>query len=238
MLVVTAVAASVLGLGIGAAHAESSQSTNYKVNEVQFGIGGAQNLCSDSYCSSQSAGDTVVGNSRSNSYGMYGGFNTSDQPYLEVWAEGGSYNLGTLSPDTTATATTELKVRTYLAGGYVMQITGTPLSQGTHTMTGITTPSTSQPGAEQFGINLVNNSAPDIGTDPVHVPSSEFSFGEPADDYGTADLYKYVNGDIVAESDRSSGETHYTISMIVNVSNVTPGGKYTGSYSAVVVPVF
>ena len=47
-----------------------------------------------------------------------------------------------------------------------------------------------------------------------------------------------VDGDVVASSDTSSSETDYTMSMIINVSNVTPGGRYNGVFSAVVVPLY
>lgn len=236
--VLSAVAVFLIVGGAGQAYAETSQSEHYRVNEVQFGVGGGRGLCSGSYCSDISVGDTTVGSANSDSYGARFGFNTSTEPYLEVWSEGANANLGILSPSTTATATNMLKVRNYLSSGYVVQITGETPSQGTHALDRITTPSTSQPGAEQFGINLADNTSPDIGAAPVQVPDNTISFGYAHADYGTPDLFKYENGGIVAQSDTSTGQTEYTISMIINVSNVTPGGKYTGSFSAVVVPVF
>jgi hypothetical protein len=56
--------------------------------------------------------------------------------------------------------------------------------------------------------------------------------------YDAQDMFMYNDGDVVAHSLSSSGETDYTMSMIINVSGVTPGGRYTGVYSAVAVPVF
>ena len=153
--------------------------------------------------------------------------------------------MGVLDNATTGTAVSTIKVRNYLSNGYVLQITGTPPSQGVHHLTALSTPTTSHQGAEQFGINLANNTAPNIGADPIQVPSSSFSFGTTGCDsivtecdYGTPDLFKYVDGDIVAHSTKSTGETDYTMSMIINVSNVTPGGHYSGNFSAVAVPVF
>jgi hypothetical protein len=91
---------------------------------------------------------------------------------------------------------------------------------------------------EQFGINLAANTSPHIGAGPVQVPSNTYSFGAVESGYSQADLYKYSNGDAIAYSNSSSGETDYTLSMIINISAVTPGGQYTGNFSAVAVPVF
>src|SRR5262249_36782928 len=126
----------------------------------------------------------------------------------------------------------------YLSNGYTLQISGAAPSQGTHHLTALATPTTSHQGAEQFGVNLVANSTPAVGANPVQVPSGSIGFGTVTDDYITPDLFKYVEGEPVAQSSTSNGETDYTLSMIINVSNITPGGRYTGVYSAVVVPTY
>jgi len=222
----------------GTAVADTSSSAHYQVNETQFGAGSSQHDCSTNYCAKTSLGDTGVGSTSSTNFTAYAGFNTTNEPVLEVITIGGNQDLGVLDTSTPGTATAQVKVRNYLSSGYVIELTGSPPSQGSHTLTALTTPSTSQPGAEQFGLNLVDNSTPNIGTDPVQVPNSSFSYGTVASDYGTANLFKYVAGDVVASSLSSSGETDYTLSLLLNISNTTPGGHYTGTYSAVVVPTF
>lgn len=213
-----------------------SSSDNYSVTETQFGNGSSLESCSDGYCAMSSAGDTTVGRSESDSYGALNGANTTDQPLLEVTTTGGNQDLGTLSSDSTATVTMGVSVRCYTMGGYTMQIAGTPPSYGSHQLSRLATPTTSHAGAEQFGINLVANTAPAVGADPVQVPSDETSFGVVTDNYNVADLFMYEEGDIVAQSATETGRTDYTVSMILNISNVTPGGLYTGLFSAVVVP--
>ena len=99
------------------------------------------------------------------------------------------------------------------------------------TMAGLTTPTASSPGTEQFGINLVANTtvcgAPtNFGADPIQVPSNTYSFGQVSSGYNTCGLFKYVKGDTVAYSTRSSGETDYTISYLFNISNITAAGAY------------
>lgn len=234
-----ALSALIVMAGVGTAAATTtSSSAHYNVTETQFGAGSALNDCSTQYCAKISVGDTTIGAAKSSNYSAEFGFNTSLSPYLEVSTTGGVSDAGYLTTTTTGTASNLIKVRTYLSSGYVMQITGNSPSQGSHQLQTITTPSTSHQGAEQFGINLVANTAPAVGANPSQQPSSVFSFGSAASNYGTANLFQYINGDIVAQSASSSGETDYTMSMILNVSNVTPGGTYTGIMSAVVVPTF
>lgn len=222
----------------GTALAETSSSENYRVTETQFGAG-SQRGCTDTYCAKASIGDNVVGRSSSENYSAQFGSNTTKEPLLEVITEDvGEQNLGVLDIDRTATATQSVKVRSYLSNGYIIQVAGDTPNQGTHSLAPIETPSTSHQGAEQFGINLVANENPEVGANPQQVPSSEVSFGYVTDDYSQADLFKYLNGDIVARSDRSTGETHYTMSIIMNVSNSTPSGRYNGAFSAIVVPMY
>ncbi len=232
--------AALLSLGVvGTAGASQSSSTNYSVDETQFGgVGSSLNDCSTNYCAKTSAGDTTVGSGSSSNYSAYFGENTTDEPLLEMVITGGNQDMGVLDSSTTGTAVETIAIRNYVSSGYVLQIAGAAPSQGVHTLTTLTTPSTSQPGTEQFGINLADNTSPNIGADPVQVPSGGFSFGTATTDYGTADLFKYIDGDVVAQSLSSSGETDYTMSIVINVSNVTPGGQYTGIFSAVAVPIF
>lgn len=227
-----------LGL-VGTVTADESSSSNYKVTETQIGgVGSSEDDCSGNYCAKITAGDLVVGTGKSSNYSAQFGANTTADPLLEVITQAGTTDMGVLDTNVTGTATAYVKVRNYLSGGYIIQITGNPPSQGIHTLTALTTPSTSHQGAEQFGINMVDNTSPNIGANPVQVPNNGFSFGEAATDYDTPDLFKYVNGDIVAQSLSSSGQTDYTLSMIINVSGATPGGRYTGNLSAVVVPIY
>jgi hypothetical protein len=227
-----------LGLTGTVSATTQSSSPHYGVTETQFGSGSSLNDCSSHYCAKTSAGDTAVGRGSSSNYSAQFGFNTTDEPFLEVTVTGGAQNMGVLDSNTTGTAVSTIAIRSYLSSGYTLNIAGTPPSQGTHTLSRLTTPTTSHQGAEQFGINLADNTSPNIGANPVQVPDSTFSFGQVESNYNQADLFMYDDGAPVAFSNKSTGETDYTLSMIINVSNVTPGGRYSGSYSAIAVPVF
>lgn len=231
----------VLGLGAPViVHAAQSSSATYQVNEVFFGSGGELHSCSTTYCSKQAAGELGVGNTASATYQAQAGFNTNRTEYIQMLVNTASINLGVLTPGTTSTATASFSVKTYLASGYVVQTASTPPKNGSYTMSAPSSPTASNASTEQFGINLVANPNTN-GTcnsinpshnvagslDPVQVPSSTFSFGAAATGYDTACLFKYVNGDTIASSSKSSGETDYTISYIFNITASTPGGTYT-----------
>jgi hypothetical protein len=233
--------AVVLSMGfVGTATATTtSTSTHYSVTETQFGGGSQQHQCSATYCAKSSAGDTAVGNASSTNYSAQFGSNTTDQPLLQVQTGGTStHDLGVIDSDRTAVASSALTVRTYLMQGYGIELTGSSPSQGTHAILPLSIPTESQPGHEQFGVNLVANTDPVIGTDPTLQPSGESALQYIASGYSQANKFKYIPGDMLAENFQQSGEISYTLSMILNVSNVTPGGQYKGSFSAVVVPVF
>lgn len=175
-----------------------------------------------------------TGSSNSASFGPI----TPDEPLLEVITIPGQSFLGDLSSTQTATKTTTVKVRSYLSNGYVIRVSGNPPKYGNHTLSTPAVPVASSMGTEQFGINVVANTSPSVGANPVQVPSGQFSFGTAEPGYNTPNLFKYTNGDVIARSTVASGQTDYTISMIVNISNLTPAGHYTGDFAAVVIPVY
>lgn len=180
---------------------------------------------------SQSVGATAGG--QANFAPMEG-----SEPRIEVIVEPGNSNLGNLTAEQTATKTTIVRVSNYLTGGYMLQIVGSPPKFGNHTLSTPGSPATSQAGVEQFGINVVANSSPSVGTNPVQVPGDSIAFGTATADYATPNRFKFTSGDVVARSQAESGRTDYTISMIINVSNTTPAGHYSGDFAAVLIPDF
>jgi hypothetical protein len=167
------------------------------------------------------------------------GFNTNREESLEMLVNTSSVNMGTLSTTTTATGTATFSVKAYLASGYQVVTSSPGPKNSTYTMASPSTPTASSAGTEQFGINLVANNScggtlpGSLGASPVQVPDSTFSFGVAASGYNTACQFKYVNGQTIASSSQSSGETDYTISYIMNISNLTRGGTYNMDQSLV-----
>lgn len=230
------------GVGrVTAGGAPQSTSSHYSVSEVQIGgNGSALKDCSGHYCAQEAVGSTVNGTASSANYSAQFGSFTNDKPLLEVIVVGGIQDVGVLQPTTTATVSDTIKIRSYLSNGYSLYVTGNSPGQGTHNLNTMAggCPCTSQPGTEQFGINLSANTTPNIGAGPIQVPSGTFSFGSVHSGYDQSNHFKYSNGDNVAGSIKSTGETDYTLSMILNISPATPAGRYTGNFSAVVVPTY
>ncbi|MBC7708165.1 hypothetical protein H7Y63_03010 [Polaromonas sp.] len=219
--------------------AAQAASPTYQVNEVFFGTGGELNACSTSYCSKQSAGETVVGRTGSANFQAQGGFNTERTPYIEFTVGTTNLDLGTLTPTSTKVATASFSVKAYLAHGYVVINASDPPTNGAYLMKNLTIPTAPQVGVEQFGINLVANTQPQVfGANPTQGPDSSFGFGQVTADYSSADVYKYVKGDVVAQSYLSTSYTNYTVSYLFNISNVTPGGSYLLQHDLVATATF
>ncbi len=221
LLVSLAIPATVMAGGL-------SSSTNYEIGEAYFGSGGQLNACSSSYCAKTSAGELTVGPTSSANYQAHAGFNTDRTPYIQIDVTNTNTYLGSLDPLNTKTTTATFSVEAYLSHGYTVVNASGPPTNETYTMQSLTSPTSSQVGVEQFGINLVANTVPTaFGANPQQDPDSTFSFGTAAPGYNTPNLYQYNQGDEIAYSDSDSSFTTYTVSYIFNISNVTPGGFYT-----------
>jgi hypothetical protein len=232
------VALALLVIGAGPFAAAQSSSDNYQVNEYFFGSGGELEAGSDNYRARQSAGELVVGNSGSPNYQFQGGFTTTDEPLLEVFVDGGTYDMGVLDAAVVHGTSATFSVRSYLSGGYTVALRGDPPAYEGHTLPPMTALATSSPGTEQFGVNLTANSSPALGADPVQYPDGTFSFGEVVAGYDTSDMFKFVDGDTIAFSLASTGQTAYTLSMIANIAPNTPAGQYAGRLDVIVAPTF
>ncbi len=216
---------------IGIASAQTLESQNFKFDESVLGAGGLINSNSANYRGSLSVGDTAVGNSASENFQTDGGSQTTADPTLSITIDGSQANFGTFSPMTAATATSTFSVSNYTSYGYAVQIVGDPPTNGQHKIAAMGTTDYSQTGIEQFGINLVANTSPEsFGSNPER---SIFGIGSAASNYSTSNQYRYVNGETIATAPGSSGVTTYTISYIVNVTGLTPGGIYTADQTVI-----
>lgn len=222
----------------------TSSSSNYQVNEYQFGSGGELENSSTNYKAHTSVGSLGVGRSSSTNYDMEAGFITPNEPFLELFVNYAVVDMGVLDPSTTGTGSGTFWVRTYLSGAYVVQtMSQPPTSEGGAALDAKGTLGAPSPGTEEFGINLVANTSPNIGADPFNVPDNSFADGTIASGYNTSNQFKYGVGDIIAHAaatigNQAVGRTDYTISYIANVSSITPAGTYTMVHDIVVVATY
>lgn len=131
-------------------------------------------------------------------------------------------DMGTLDADSTLVAKSQMAVGTNATAGFAITVVGTPPTAGTNVIDSLDYPTTSEVGINQFGINLVQNTAPAIGNNPEGV----FANASPTADYGSPDKYKYVSGDVVATSTNVSLMKKFTVSYIVNSSPNLKAGVY------------
>lgn len=217
----------VLGYIVSPVLADPLRSTNYQFQETSLGGSGLLNSASANYQASSTSGVLGIGNSNATAFQANAGHMTTADPSLAFSVNNDTVAFGQFSAATAATAISTFSVINYTSYGYVVQALGTPPTYGSHTITpmGVTGPS--QTGTEQFGINLVANTSPvSLGANPDH---GQFGFGSASSNYNTANNYRFVSGETIASSPKTSGMTTYTISYIVNVSSLTPGGEYAGS---------
>ncbi|MGB3023226.1 MAG: hypothetical protein WBB39_00260 [Candidatus Saccharimonadales bacterium] len=217
-------------------HAQTLASPNYRFDESTLGAGGVVQSGSTNFSVTSGAGDIGVGNSTSTNFQINSGSNTPRDPFLTFTMLSSNANFGTLSATTTSTATATFAVSNYTSYGYVVQIYGSPPTNATHTLTPMTSTGPSQVGIEQFGINLVANTSPaSFGANPNN---GQFGYGAIMSNYATPNEFRYNSGETIAHADKSSGQTIYTLSYIVNVTPLTAGGQYSTDQTIIVTGTY
>lgn len=238
ILIIGVVAASFAMTGVGFAQYVSP---NYEVNETFFGSGGNLDNASPNYSAKTAAGELAVGNISSPNFQAYAGFNTTNTILMELNVTGGVFDMGVLDESQVKTQQTSFTVKDYLSTGYTVQLLGRPPSNSGHELAAMSASGSSTPGTEQFGVNLAANNLPVVGpfgAAPAQVPDASFGFGYAVSPYNISNSFKYVEGDTIARSDKSTGITNFTLSFISNISRTTPGGTYGGSLFIRVVPTY
>jgi hypothetical protein len=246
------VISAILGIAIlqipSFAAAQTPSSSNYSVPESSFSSGSNTESTSASFSAQGSAGDLGVGLANSGSYRAYAGPISPNEEYLELGVTLATINLDTPSGDPgildlaeTAYGFSTFYVRAYLNSSYAVQTISEPLTnESGDTIEPITTAAASVPGTEQFGINIVDNANPNVGSNPAPDPNASFANGAGAAGYSTADQYQYNNGDIIAQNSGNPawGQTNFTISYIANISPITEAGLYTMQHQLVAISTF
>lgn len=132
-------------------------------------------------------------------------------------------DMGTLTADSPVIARSQMAVGTNATGGFAITVNGATLAAGINTIDPLEVPTESQPGQNQFGINLVENTAPSVGANPEGPWANAIA----TPDYSIPDQYKFVSGDVVAFSPNVSLMKKFTVSYVVNASETLRAGVYT-----------
>lgn len=134
---------------------------------------------------------------------------------------GNQLNFGELSPTSTGAVTSEYSGSTNDPGGFTASVHGNTMTSGTNFIPAMKTPQFSQTGQGQFGLNLRNNSSPDVGADKTG-PGTSVPVGQAAN----ANQF-FLADAIISSSPKSTDFNKFTVSYIVNV----PPGQAPGVYS-------
>lgn len=148
-------------------------------------------------------------------------------------AEGFLIDFGEFSEVNTATATSVFVVATNAPSGFATRINGTTLTSGNNIIPALTTPTLPQTGASQFGINLRNNTNPNIGADPSGPGSAT-----PTANYNQVNRFMFSSGAAIAHSNIPSSNRKFTVSYIANINGDQAPGIYTTTVSFVTLANF
>ncbi len=148
-------------------------------------------------------------------------------------ASGSYVNFGELNRAVARSGTTQMVAATNGNGGYVISVNGNTMQSGTDSIPAIISNDVSRPGISQFGINLRNNSDPDVGLDPIG-PGA----GVAVANYNTPNRYRFVSGDTIVSAPAPDSYRKYTVSYIVNVARSQAPGIYVSTITYVCLATF
>lgn len=148
-------------------------------------------------------------------------------------ASGDSINFGTLSSASPKFATSQMAGSTNGVGGIAISVIGTTMTSGINTIDALTTRGPSIAGFNQFGINLRDNVAPNVGINP-NGPGTILAVGN----YNVPDEFVFNSGDQIANSPLSTEFNTLTASYIVNIDANQDPGVYTSTITYVATATF
>jgi len=146
--------------------------------------------------------------------------NASVDETLTFTLAAATIDLGHLSPATGGTdGTHTMVVGTNANTGYTVKYAGTTLTSGGNTIAAMSG-ADYVAGTPGFGFNLAANTVPSLG-------AAKSGPGTVSTGYGTADSFKFLTGDTIAEAAGPSASTTYTFSYAAEVGSATPAGAYS-----------
>lgn len=153
------------------------------------------------------------------------GCNGGGQGFLE--------SFGELSPGAPATATTQFGAATNDPTGYNVFMNGQTLTSGNQTINPLPQERVSSPGTPQFGINLVNNSSPSVGSNVIGPGGASATA-----DYSRRNQFRFVNGERIASAPLPVAFNAFTVSYLVNISEDQAPGIYSSTLTYTAIASF
>lgn len=155
-------------------------------------------------------------------------------PGLDCAGGSGSFvDLGEFSELSSTTMTSQFLVATNAANGYATRINGSTLTSGNNIIPALDSPNSAQSGVSQFGINLRNNTSPNIGANPTGPGTAG-----PAPNYNNINQFMFADNDVIASSPIPSDVRKFTVSYVANISEEQAPGFYSTTMSFITLANF
>ena len=132
---------------------------------------------------------------------------------------GSFLDFGEFTTTDTSFAQSQVMVATNARYGLSISANGTTLTSGNNIIPALAAPTAAATNTSQFGINLRDNSNPNVGEEPAGIGAAYVTAN-----YNTPNLFKFSSGEAIAASTGTSDYKKFTISYMVNVGqNQSPG---------------
>ncbi len=141
-------------------------------------------------------------------------------------------DFGQFSPAVTSAGQSQLVAATNAGSGYTIYSNGTTMTSGNNTLPTMQN-DTSKAGVSQFGINLRNNTTPNIGEDTTG-PGT----GSVTTNYNQPNRFRFVPGETIATATQVQDYRKYTVSYVVNVAKDQAPGVYSTTLTYVCLANF
>lgn len=142
-------------------------------------------------------------------------------------------NLGELSKTSANFGSSQYSGATNDPGGFTTSVAGSTMTAGNKIIPALENPAPNRPGTSQFGINLRDNSSPNIGSNRSGPGTSTVMAG-----YNTPNLFKFVPNQVISRSLVSTDFNRFTVSYLVNASPSQPPGIYAATLTYIAVAAF
>lgn len=142
-------------------------------------------------------------------------------------------DFGEFSTTQPVKASSQMVAVTNAAFGYSIYISGTTLVSGNNVIPALVPQAPSSPGTSQFGINLLENTVPAVGSNPVGPGTANIN-----PNYATPNQFRYQSGDAVVNAVTSNDYRKFTVSYIANISPAQAAGVYATTVSFICLANF
>lgn len=147
-------------------------------------------------------------------------------------ASGNQVGLGALSSAVSSVGQSQFMAATNAESGYAVFMNGVTMTSGNNIIPAIKS-ELSKVGTSQFGVNVISNTSPDIGQDPVGPGTAA-----PTMLYSQLNRFRFVNGERLALASGVQDYKKFTVSYLVNVSQDQPPGVYSTTLTYTCVATF